>query len=144
MATLSANNYGKMIAVPMEQIPAGHVSGKQRIAYDEITLAAELAVNDIINCCAPIPANARIINAFVKAGAMGAGVTAKLGIASNDSYFIAAASIATAAKLSMANEAGFLAQDSVNRLQPIVTIAGAGSSTATGKTIEVAISWILE
>jgi hypothetical protein len=144
MATLNADNYSKIVSVPAEQIPVGEVSGKVRISYDKITLAAELSVGDVINCCAPIPANARIINAFVKAGAMGAGVTAKLGIASNDSYFIAAASIATAAKLSMANEAGFLAQDSVNRLQPIVTIAGAGSSTATGKTIEVAISWILE
>ena len=143
MATLNADNYASMIAVPQEQIPVGDVSGKKRIAYDEITLAAELAVGDIIKCCAPLPANARILNAQLISGAMGAGVTAELGHADDADYLIASASIAADAKLSMAQEAGLLAKSS-DDIQPQIKIGGAASTSGVGKKLKVLIEYVLE
>jgi hypothetical protein len=143
MATLSANNYGKMIAVPMEQIPAGHVSGKQRIAYDEITLAAELAVNDIINVCAPLPANALIIGAVVVSPSLGTTGILDLGISSDQNYFVDQADAGGAAvKKEMASEAGLLVA-SANILQPQLKCTEA-STAGTGKKIQVLIKYVLE
>ena len=144
MATLNADNYAKMIAVPQEQIPAGEVSGKVRISYDEITLSAELAVNDLINVCAPIPANARIVDAVVKSPSLGTTGILKLGISSDDDYFIASHDAGGAAACTrMANEAGMLAQDSDDLLQPILKCTEA-SDAGTGEKIQVAIHWVLE
>lgn len=142
MATLNADNYSKMIAVPQEQLPVGDVSGKKRIAYDEITLSAELASGDLINVCAPLPANARVLHAIVKSGALGAG-SLQLGHAADDDYFIAAASAAAAAKLQMASEAGLFAK-SASVIQPQLKVSVAASTTGTGKKIQVMIEYVLE
>lgn len=143
MATLNADNYAKIIAVPAEQIPTGDVSGKVRCAYDEITLSAELAVNDLINVCAPIPAYARIVDAVVIAPSLGATGILDLGIASDQNYFVDQADAGgQAVKKSMASEAGLMVQ-SANILQPQLKCTEV-SAAGTGKKIQVMIKYILE
>lgn len=143
MATLNADNYAKMIAVPQEQIPAGHVSGKKRIAYDEITLSAELAVNDLINVCAPLPAYALITNAMVVSPSLGTGGILDLGISSDQNYFVDQADAGGAAvKKTMASEAGLLVASS-SIIQPQLKCTEA-STAGAGKKIQVMIEYVLE
>lgn len=143
MATLNGDNYSKLVSVPMEQANIGDVSGKIRFLYDEITLAADVNSGDVINMGAMIPANARIIDAHLKSGALGTGVTAALGQAGVPAYFIAAASVAAGAKLVMGSEVGYLDKPALP-VQPIVTIGGATSSGAAGKKIQISIRYVLE
>lgn len=146
MATLKGNNYADLTAIPQQQLDVGDVSGKIRMAYDEITLSAELASGDIIKLGAPLPKNARILDAGILSGAMGAPAAVncqvRFGHDGDDDAFIAQSSVAAAVKLRMASEAGLLAKLDANR-QPQITINTA-SSGAAGKKIQAWIEYVLE
>jgi hypothetical protein len=144
MATLNADNYASYIAEPFESLPVGDYAGKLRFSYDQITLSAELAVNDVIKCCAPIPANARIIDACLVAPACGATGIVDFGIADGDvDYFLASCDPgAGAVNQKMASEAGFLVK-SESAIQPALKCSELTAS-ATGDTWKVYIAYILE
>jgi hypothetical protein len=144
MATLNADNYASYVAVPQEQLPPGDFAGKLRYSYDQITLSAELAVNDVILCCAPIPANARIISAGLVAPACGATGIVDFGISGGDvDYFIAGADPgAGAVNAKMASEAGYLVKSS-SVIQPALKCSELTAS-ATGATWKVFVAYILE
>jgi hypothetical protein len=143
MATLNADNYASYVADPYESLPVGDHAGKVRMSYDEITLSAELAVNDLINVCAPIPANARIVDAFVQSPSLGTTGIVKLGISGDDDYFVASHDAGgAAAKSEMAGEAGFMIKSS-SAIQPILKCTEA-SDAGSGLKIKVAIFYVLE
>lgn len=142
MAEYNADNYASFNAQPQEQIPVGDVSGKKRVLFDQITLTVELAVNDLINVGAPLPANARVVNCIVLSEALGTTGSLKLGHAADDDYFLAATSFAAAAKASMASEAGLLVKSSA-KIQPQLKCT-AVSTAGVGKKIKVLIEYVLE
>lgn len=144
MASYNADNYAKSIASPQEQIPVGDVSGKKRISYDEITIAAELAVNDVILVCAPIPANARILSAGLLIPACGATGIVDFGIADGDvDYFVAGADPgAGAVNAKMASEAGFLIKSSAV-IQPALKCSELTAS-AVGDVWKCYVEYVLE
>lgn len=143
MAQLYGDNNASYIANPQEQLPVGDYNGKIRFAYDEITLAAELAVNDLIDVCAPIPANAKILNAGVFAPSLGTTGILDFGISSDPNYFVDQADFGGAAdKKEMDMEAGLLVKSS-SALQPILKCTEA-SDAGTGLKIQVWIEYILE
>jgi hypothetical protein len=143
MATLKAKNYSLINNKPQSQVPVGDVSGKERFMYDEIDLTAEVALNDLIMCCASIPANARIIGAGIVSPQTGATGGFSLGTAADAAYFVAAVNTgAGAVNTKMASEAGFLVKASTS-LQPILKCTTA-TTAATGKTVKVFVKYILE
>lgn len=144
MASYNADNYSKINSKPQEQVPVGDVSGKRRFSYDEIVITAELAVNDVILVGAPIPANARIINAGLLIPACGATGIVDFGISGGDAdYFVAGADPGAAAvNAKMASEAGFLAKSSVS-IQPAIKCSELTAS-AVGDTWKAYVEYILE
>lgn len=144
MSTYNANNYSKFNAKPQEQIPVGDVSGKRRFSYDEIVITAELAVNDVILVGAPIPANARIINAGLVLPACGATGIVDFGINGGDvDFFVAQADPgAGAVNAKMASEAGYLAKSTV-AIQPAIKCTELTAS-AVGDTWKAFVEYILE
>jgi hypothetical protein len=144
MATVYGDNYSEIIASPQGQIPVGDVSGKRRFAYDQITIAAELAVNDVILVCSPLPANARIISAGLVIPACGATGIVDFGISGGDAdYFIAGADPgAGAVNAKMASEVGFLAKSS-SLIQPAI-ICTELTASATGDVWKCYVEYILE
>lgn len=143
MATLNGDNYAKIVSVPNEQLPIGDVCGKKRFAYDEITLAAELAVNDVINVCAPLPANARVVDAGIFCPAMGATGIVDFGYSADQNYFIDQADPGAAAvNKKMASEAGYLAK-LASILQPQLKCTEL-TAAGTGLKIQVWIEFVLE
>lgn len=143
MATVNADNYASLVAKPQELLPVGDVSGKKRFLYDQITIAAELAVNDLINVCAPLPANARVVDAGVVAPACGATGIFDFGYVDDQNYFIDQADPGAAAvNKHMASEAGFLAKLS-DAIQPQLKCTELTAS-ATGDVWKVWIEYVLE
>ena len=83
MAELYGLNHTRAYqTVPSVTIPPGEISGEVKVAYDEITLAADLAVNDVIKMM-KLPANSRILDATFKAPTAGALGIASVGTESN-------------------------------------------------------------
>jgi hypothetical protein len=143
MATLNADNYAKTIAVPQEQLPIGDHSGKVRMAYDEITLSAELAVNDLINVCGKIPEGARIVDAMIVSPSLGTTGQLQLGYSSDADYLIALHDAGgAAAKTKMASEDGLLVknEDAIQLQLKCIEASDAGAT----KKIKVAVFYVLE
>lgn len=83
MATVYGANYTRAyITVPPAKIPPGEIRGEVKVAYDEITLAADLAVNDVIKMM-KLPANSRILDATLMSPSMGALGIVSVGTESN-------------------------------------------------------------
>lgn len=99
MAVISyAKNYALTQLVPASRIPAGEDSGYVLQAYDEITFTANvIAATDTIPLALKIPAGARILEATVISGALGAG-TFQLGNASSATALIASIATTSASK----------------------------------------------
>lgn len=146
MATLNGINYALINSEPSQKVTEGQVTGRTKFWYDEITLSAEVAAADVILFGSSLPENARVIDAGLLSGALGApgavNCQVKFGTASDDDAFIAQSSVAAAVKLKMASEAGFLAVQS-SSVQPQVTVATA-SSGAAGKKIQVWIEYVVD
>lgn len=144
MAEVKGKNYALMTGIPQEQIPAGEVSGKERVSYDEYTFPANVfALNDIINVGSPIPKGARITEALVLSPSLGATGIFDLGIASDQNYFVDQADAggqAVAKRLS--NEAGLLVK-LADKVQPQLKCTEATASAA-GLVIQVMIKYVLE
>lgn len=144
MAAYDAVNYASIIAKPQEQVAVGEVSGKIRFLYDEFVITAELAVNDTINVCAPLPANARVVDAGLKIPACGATGIVDFGISGGDvDYFIAAADPGAAAvNAHMTSEAGYLVK-SASEIQPCIKCSELTAS-ALGDTWQCYVAYVLD
>jgi hypothetical protein len=144
MATLYGDNATSYNASPVESLPVGDYNGKVRFWHDQITLSAELAVNDVIVMGAPLPPNARVINAGLLIPACGATGIVDFGISGGDvDYFIAGADPGAAAvNAKMASEAGFLVK-SEDALQPAIKCSEVTAS-ASGDTWHAWIQYVLE
>lgn len=72
MANINAVNKALRASVPSQKVASGEYNAYSSFAYDEVTLAAELAVNDTITTGIKIPKGARIIAAGIKSPSLGA------------------------------------------------------------------------
>lgn len=146
MATFNGVNYALKTAEPTQKVQEGEVKGKVSFLYDEITLAGEVAPSDTILLGANLPKGARVIDAGILSGALGAPAAVncqiRLGYAGSDAAFIAQASVATAVKLKMGSEVGLLARLSADT-QPVITVNTA-SAGAAGKKIQVWIEYVMD
>lgn len=91
MATVYGKNKTIVRLADGSKIPAGEVGGEVKIAYDQYTLAAEVAANDIIDMALSIPAGARIVDAAIVAPSMGATGIFQLGTAAVPAALVASA-----------------------------------------------------
>ena len=138
MAALYGVNYTKAnISVPTEIIAKGEVSGTVMVAYDEITLAAELANADTISLCR-IPKGARIIRVDVVCPSLGNTGAVNIGTASSATAFASAVALSGAA----INYSKVLLAATVQ--DEILTLtATAATDAGTGKKIKVAVEYVL-
>lgn len=139
MANIDAVNYAKKNAVPSEKIAPGDANGFLYHAYDEVTLLAELAVNDIIRTGIVVPAGARVVEAYVISPSLGATGILQLGTAADPDALIAAADAGGQAIKAMSDAGAAdlevkLAVDTNYQLKCTEV-----SASGTGKKIQVAV-----
>jgi len=91
MATVYGKNKTIVNLADGSKIPAGEVGGEVKVAYDEYTLLAEMALNDIIDLALSIPVGARIVDAAIVSPSMGATGIFQLGTAAVPAALVAAA-----------------------------------------------------
>lgn len=164
MAQYNGVNYAATeVSQPSEKAGVGESMGRVRMVYDEITLAAELNTGDEL-LFPKLPKGARVVGASLLAsGSFGAAnaalklgnkVSASGGIVADDNAFVDLVDVAAAAGHSEMS-------DGVNG-SPLVPVAGqlkkydeevqlfatffgaAASTTATGKTVKMAVFYVLD
>jgi hypothetical protein len=86
MASVKANNITNLDSVPVVLSSSEEVGGKLRVFYDKYTAASLASGSDIT--VARIPANSTIHDVIVKAGALGSGVTLKVGDSGDDDRYL--------------------------------------------------------
>lgn len=91
MANIDSKNYKLVNAVPSSKIPPFEQKGNVYIGYDEVTFAAEAAVNDIVRTALVVPKGAIVLDAMVVAPSLGATGIFQLGTAADPDALIAAA-----------------------------------------------------
>lgn len=157
MATWLGTNATKVAASPAKLAEEGEQTGRLRVLYDEFALTADMGVNDIIKIGAPLPANARVMNALLdspdldssSAGALTLGWAASAdGVESADAAgFLTTQDVHTAgiagqmSSLLCSNVAGKFKRFAASvQVQVKVT----GETDATSGTIRVAIFYVVD
>jgi len=135
MATYNAINYTKQfVNVPSEKIPKGEQYGVMRVAYDKYSLAADLSAGDYINMM-KLPAGARLIDATIKLGALGAG-SLDVGWEGDDD---GVAHDAGSGRLN--NEAGLM---KVFSAETLIRVKVAVDTSATSGDIELSLIYVVD
>lgn len=145
MAAFNGTNYASSIAIPLEQLPVGEVSGKVRMCYDKFVCAQDIyAIGDTINMGQSLPIGARIVDAVVSCPSLGTTGIFNLGIEGGDvDYFVALVDAGGQAdKQRMASEAGLLIKGTA-AIQPCIKFTEA-TDAADEVEIEMAIFYVLE
>lgn len=142
MANLQGVNYAKSQSNPIQMIDMSDRGGKLRVSYDSYTFLAEAADGDSISMGSPIPAGARIIDAWVQGPDLGTVGSFKFGHSSDDDALVAAFAVTAAFKAKMAAEAG-LFQVLDDAIQPLITMATAADA-ATGLEIKSCVMYVLD
>lgn len=146
MATLyGVNSTKRDVNVPPDQIPGYDQSGRLKVFYDEYTLLADLGSADVINLM-KLPKGCRVLDAILYTDAMGGSCACKVGwaassdaaeAADDDALLAAATSLVSAARKSMAAEAG-RGKVLAGEVQVQLTTS-AVSSSATGNKLRLAV-----
>lgn len=138
MAALYGVNYTKAnISVPVGIIAKGEVSGTVLVAYDEITLAANLANADTIALCR-IPKGARVLRVSIVSPTHGTTGAVNIGTGSSATAFASAVAINGGAVDKSYNSLAVMAQDEI-----LTLTATAATTASTGVTIKVAVEYVL-
>lgn len=165
MATLNgvaATNAAKTIPVLIEE---GQKGGKVRKMYDIYTLLADLAVNDVINMGVPLPEGARLVDCKLTTGALGGSCALSVGWpvsadlaqtgggtvqAADVTAFFNAFVVSSAQRVSAfgqsvaAGGSGDFYQTILTSQVQVQVKCTAVSSSATGKTIQVEVDYVIE
>ena len=138
MAALYGVNYTKAnISVPVEIIAKGEVSGTVLVAYDQITLAGNLADADKISLCR-IPKGARVLRVSIVSPTHGTTGSVNIGTAGSATAFASAVAISGGAVDESYNSLAVMAQDEI-----LTLTATAATDASTGVTIKVAVEYVL-
>lgn len=138
MAALYGVNYTKAnINNPVDIIGKGETSGTVLVAYDEITLAAELANADTISLCR-IPKGARVLRVSIVSPTLGSTGVVNIGTAGNATAFATAVAVNGGAVNKSYNSLAVMSQDEV-----LTLTATAATTAGTGKKVQVAVEYVL-
>lgn len=141
MAEYKADNKTVQDAVtPATLLAAEQIGGKERVIFDQITLAGEAAGSIIV--LPELPLGAKITDWVIDHAALGTGVSLKFGNRSDDDALFAAATCITADKKNMTDDGistalGYVC-DTADKCKPIITTAG---QAATG-LVKVMIKFV--
>jgi hypothetical protein len=86
MASVKSVNITNLDSVPVVLSSSEEVGGKLRVFYDKYTAASLASGSDIT--VARIPTNATIHDVIIKCGALGSGVTLKVGDSGDDDRYL--------------------------------------------------------
>lgn len=143
MATVYGVNATLVAANPSYNAAPGEQSGNVRIMYDEYTLLADYAANDIFIMGTPIPAGARILSCVFASPDMGGAATIAVGTSGATTSLIAASDNSGQAVRS-AMDAG--AADVFKKLTVSTQYqlkASGVSSGATGRKMSLLIEYVV-
>jgi hypothetical protein len=149
MADLNAKNYQLIQNNPSEALPKGELNGKIKTMYDEITLSAELSVNDEI-LLYNLPAGARVVEALISGPSLGTTGIISLGHKANnedaedDDAFIASADMGgQAVKENIPAGAAGLLKKFASETQ-IFAKCSEASDAGSGQKIQFLISFVVD
>lgn len=151
-----ANKYGvnatkRDVSVPSVKIAPGEVGGAVQFAYDEYSLTADLAANDVIKLM-KLPAGARVLDVVVNSADLDSGATGEIKVgwaangvdAADDDGFITALDIHTAAAAkamsSLQAAAGYFKKFTVETQVEIVI---SGDTNATSGKIMLGVQYVV-
>lgn len=138
MAASYGVNYTKANrSVPVEIIAKGETSGTVLVAYDEITLAAELANADTISLCR-IPKGARVHSVSIVCPTLGATGTVNIGTAGSASAFASAVAVSGGDINKNFISLAVMSQDEI-----LTLTATAATTAGIGKKVQVAVYYTL-
>jgi len=139
MAVYGDNATKALSPSPSNIINPGLVGGRLRVSVDTYE-ASSLAAGSAIYMCPPLPAGAKVIGMVLSYDALGSGVTLKVGDASDDDRYLAAASAASAGTRDniLIDAIGYEITSSTGQI--IITTGGAA---AIG-TVKLVVLWSQE
>lgn len=140
MASLYGVNYTKSeINIPKDKIGKSAVNGDVQVAYDEITLAADLANADTISMC-KIPAGARIESISIVSPTLGATGSVDIGNTTSATAYVANVALnGGATNLNTPILAKNVDGNGDEIEETLVLTCNAASNAGTGATIKVAV-----
>lgn len=147
-------NYAKLVQNIPSLAPQGELGGKIRTMYDSFVLTADLASGDTILMGSLLPEGARLRDCVVTSEALGGSCTVDVGwaagatgaeAASPTGFFSALpVSSATVGKAHGSTYEGSFYQKILAEAVQVVVAEHAVSSSATGKKIQVEVSYVVD
>lgn len=141
MATINSKLYDKQDAPGAANLhDSKEFFGRVRHAYISLnTTDQPVGAGDVIRLC-KLPQNARVLGVTVFHGAMGAGRTIIIGDAGDTDRYLESTSVASAGNTTAIASTGFGYQVE----DPVVICTTAGGAFATGQTLRVLITFVLD
>jgi hypothetical protein len=157
MANFYGVNATKIAASPQQLAEQGEQSGHVKVIFDQYTLTATKAQNDVIKLGGLIPAGARVIDVILNLSASldAAGGTLEVGWAASadaaeaadDDGFMDAVDATAAATFLMSDDEGTrpgMFKKFTAPVQPQIKVSHAGGLDATSGTISLCIKYVVE
>jgi len=126
MANNNTTKITNITADPAVNVNAAEAHGRMRVWYDSFEAAATAAADTIT--FARMPKGATIWEVKVMADALGAGVTLKVGDASDDDRFITATTMNTANLVTNTNAIAGVGYNYTSQTDLIATVGGAAAT----------------
>lgn len=141
MTAYKGSNSTKRAAVPPQTINNGDQGGRVRHSYDEIATTTAMTTADTIEV-GLLPVDARVVGIEVAWVAHGSGRTVKIGDATDDDRYFAAASVAAAGSSNALAPAGVGYKNTTGAPVPIVATLAGGTLAADSAGLRVSLKYV--